>query len=185
MSEEQIAFHFGPALAGIKPANLISCRKRDGEQIAAQVQRLNRAMNQKDIYFKILSENDVRVLVLVYRKKQLEKQLGNRAVLSLLKKFGYKESDNLEQMLKKLSERLKDDEFPHEIGAFLGYPTHDILGFIQNRGAGAVLTGDWKVYADPEGAKATFRRYKTCRHAIQKRLKRGETLAQVFCCRAV
>ena len=50
-----------------------------------------------------------------------------------------------EQCLARLIERLKDaDEFPHEIGLFLGYPPEDVEGFIQEPN-GQKYTGIWKV----------------------------------------
>ena len=73
------------------------------------------------------------------------------------------------------------ENFPHEIGAFLGYPLHDIYGFIYHRDAGCILTGEWKVYEDEDGARKLFMRYNKCRRALLARLEEGKTLAQIFC----
>ena len=72
-------------------------------------------------------------------------------------------------------------EFPHEIGAFLGYPAHDIYGFINHKDRGCLLVGEWRVYEDAEGAVHLFDKYKRCRNAVLRRIDQGKTLAQIFC----
>ncbi len=53
-----------------------------------------------------------------------------------------------------LSQRLCcEEDFPHEIGVFLGYPLADVIGFIQNRGKNFTACGYWKVYTDPTAAQ--------------------------------
>ena len=65
-------------------------------------------------------------------------------------------------MLKRLSQRIRlyadgQTDFPHEIGAFLGYPLADVESFIENRGKNYAYLGYWKVYHDVEQAVKTFR----------------------------
>ena len=67
-------------------------------------------------------------------------------------------------------------DFPHEIGCFLGYPAHDIEGFIEHGGQNYLICGAWKVYADAEGAQATFNAYKQCTHALTRAYQRGCSL---------
>lgn len=67
-------------------------------------------------------------------------------------------------------------DFPHEIGCFLGYPPHDIEGFIEHGGQNYLLCGAWKVYADAERAQATFTAYKRCTHALTRAYQRGCSL---------
>ena len=55
------------------------------------------------------------------------------------------------------------NEFPHEIGLFLGYPPEDVDGFINNGAKGAKYVGTWKVYGDESIAKRTFAQYKNVR----------------------
>lgn len=46
----------------------------------------------------------------------------------------------LEQLLERLSGRISaSEDFPHEIGLFLGYPVDDVTGFIQNKGRNYLL----------------------------------------------
>ena len=54
--------------------------------------------------------------------------------LAFLESCGY-ESGDTDFLLKQLSGRLcLEQDYPHEIGLFLGYPLADVVGFIENRG---------------------------------------------------
>ena len=81
----------------------------------------------------------------------------------LIGQYGYKES-NIEEMLAHLSERIcectaQGNGFPHEIGAFLGYPMADVQSFIEKDGKDFIMTGYWKVYSNPEKARMIFHEY--------------------------
>lgn len=181
MLEMLIARHCGPALAGIKPGNLVSCYKDRIPDIKSEIERLNGELNVKGIFLETVCECNARVLLLVYRKKQLEEYLKKPEIQELLNAYGYKGFDNVCEYIERLKTRLNGNEFPHEIGAFLGYPVHDIYGFIHHKDSGCLLVGEWRVYEDAEKAKVLFERYETCRCAIVKRLMQGKTLAQIFC----
>jgi hypothetical protein len=181
MLENIIAYHCGPALAGIKPANIVSCYKDRIPDIHTSIDRLNEELNGRDIYFEILCECDRRVLLMVYRSKALEVCLSSPEIRELLCSFGYEQYSNLRRDLERLKSRLGKDDFPHEIGAFLGYPIHDIYGYIHHRNEGCIFTGDWRVYERADEARELFARYSKCRRAILRRLNRGSTLARVFC----
>ena len=68
MIEKIIAYYCAPALAGIKPANIVSCSKSKIKNIHNCIKILNNQLNPKDIYAYILCECENRVLVMVYRK---------------------------------------------------------------------------------------------------------------------
>lgn len=181
MIEHVIAYHCGPALAGIKPSNIAACYKSKIPNIHEEIKRLNAQLNCKDIYFDILCECEKRALVMVYRRNKLCSYLQREEISELLYSFGYDREIDLEKYTDRLKSRLNKAEFPHEIGAFLGYPAHDIYGFINHKNEGCLLTGEWKVYKDADTAKKLFERYSRCRCALLKRILQGKTLAQVFC----
>lgn len=78
MLEVLLAYHCAPALAGIKSANIAACQKPKISNLYADIDRLNIELNRKDIYIEILCECEKRVILIVYRKKMLEKQLQER-----------------------------------------------------------------------------------------------------------
>lgn len=181
MLETLLAKHCGPALAGIKPGNLVTCIKNEIPNLKSDILRLNFELNRKDIYIEAICECDRSILLLVYRRKLLGEYLNSSEIFTLLKKCGYDKCKSIEDYIERLKTRLDDSEFPHEIGAFLGYPAHDIYGFVHHRDEGCLLVGEWRVYKDADKAAELFRRYKCCRCAILKRLAQGKTLAQIFC----
>ena len=180
MFEKTLAYFCAPALAGIKPSNLVSLQKVEIPDVHAQVMRFNETFSGIGICAEILCECDKRALVIIYRPALLEKTLAQPEIRQLLARYGYAESLSLEEKLSVLKEHLTHSEFPHEIGAFLGYPAADIDGFIRCHGKGAVLVGEWKVYADKQKAKALFARYKSCRKALLSKVNEGKSLAQIF-----
>lgn len=182
MIENIIAYHCGPALAGIKPSNIVACYKDKLPDVHESIIRLNLQLNHKDIYIEALCECEKRVLIMVYRRKKLSEQLSRNEISDFLSSFGYDSDSRLCEKILTLKERIANNEsFPHEIGTFLGYPLHDIYGFINHRNDGCLLTADWKVYEDEDGARKIFERYNKCRRALLARLKDGKTLAQIFC----
>lgn len=178
MLETALAYYCGPALAGIKTANLVSCFRRDYPRLNEELEDLNQKLNNKDIYFTILCACSERTLIMVYRKQKLWSHLQNRDTVLLLKEFGYP-MDSFEKMLECLRQRVTSNkEFPHEIGVFLGYPLHDVKGFIEKKEA--KYTGHWKVYKQVEEAKKLFHRYDLCRTAILRQMDRGKDLNALF-----
>ena len=56
--------------------------------------------------------------------------------------------------------------FPHEMGVLLGYPTEDVLGFIENQGKNYLYAGYWKVYGNLEDTLKTFEAYDRARDYV-------------------
>lgn len=181
MLERLIAHYCGPALAGIKPANIVSCDKRRMPHVHTQLECLRTELGDKGICIDILCQCEKRVLVMVYRESVLSAHLKKKEMADFLSGYGYGDLTTAAEYIEILKSRMKHDDFPHEIGVFLGYPLHDIQGFINHRDNGCLLIGEWKVYKDAESAEKLFRRYKVCRAAIVRRLERGHSLSRIFC----
>ena len=65
--EELIARHCGPALAGIKPANLVSVSKAKIDNIDEKMTALNAKLNRKDIYLETICECDKTAVIRRYK----------------------------------------------------------------------------------------------------------------------
>lgn len=181
MLEFLIANHCAPALAGIKPANIATCQKENIPDIHKRLKMLNTELNVRDIYIDILSENDKSLMLMVYRKNVLTGHLAERKNKAFLSKYGYNDLKTSDEYLNFLRSRLRYDDFPHEIGVFLGYPLRDIYCFINHRNEGCVLTGDWKVYHNVDEAEKIFKRFKACKRAVANKVASGKSLAEIFC----
>lgn len=138
MFEMLIARNCAPALAGIKPSNIATCRKADFADVHEEVAHINRELNLRGIFVEILCECEVSALIIVYRKSVLCAHLQNRSNRAFLARYGYGEASGLEEYIDILKSRLGCDKFPHETGVLLGYPLRDIHCFIHHPKEGAL-----------------------------------------------
>ncbi len=102
-----------------------------------------------------------REVLILYRENWLDAYLKQEEIATFLQYSGY-QIGSLRKQLQRLGERIagfysKTQDFPHEMGLFLGYPLEDVRGFIEHRGAQCKCTGYWKVYSNEEHAKRMFR----------------------------
>ncbi|MDY4000649.1 MAG: DUF3793 family protein [Blautia sp.] len=162
MSDEIIIRHGSPTLAGLKTANLFTCPYTDKNEILGDLRSLNRRLVPKGVRIIPLRLSKGRALLYIYRPGKLKNDFAVKEAAELLETYGYSVKDPgkcVVQLSKRLNER---DEFPHEIGLFLGYPPEDVKGFIDNRAEGYKCIGCWKVYGDEQNAKRKFESYKKC-----------------------
>lgn len=171
--------HCSPALAGLKAANLFRCTISSSEELRKQLILLNRNLNGKGLYLEILRETSKSALILVYRKKMLQSQLDKREVAEFLAGYGYTDR-SLESCIARLKKRFgENEEFPHEIGIFAGYPLADVIGFIQNSGQNYKFTGCWKVYHNEGEAKKLFRKFQRCKELYEQMFSVGKSIVQL------
>ncbi|MDO5134258.1 MAG: DUF3793 family protein [Eubacteriales bacterium] len=183
MSDELVVQFGSPTLAGIKTGNLFTCPYTDRGQTMKELRRLNRALCPKGLRILPLRYSAERVLIYLYRPKQLEKDLAGKEAAELLERAGYRPGSATECVVE-LIHRLNDlkSEFPHEIGLFLSYPPEDVRGFIDhggNRNEGCKLVGVWRVYGDEERARKLFEQYRKCTESFCKQLSEGVPLARL------
>lgn len=149
--------HAAPTLAGLKTANMFNYIFDNIEKLEQEVLMLNQEFNTKGLYFEILRRNSKTVLLYVYRKKRLVQELKEKRTIQLLHNAGYDNVTDVKACLEYLKQRLESsDQFPHEIGVFLGYPIEDVLGFINNCGMNCKCCGYWKVYGDEKRHNTYF-----------------------------
>ena len=167
--ERLLAFHSSPAICGIKAANLISLDYY--ESLQEEIGELN--LKYPNICLYTLQKKNNKVLLLVFRKKVLEKHLFEDNTKEFLTHLGYNTS-SIDSMLEGLVSRMELDAFPHEVGVFLGYSLEDIKAFMD--GHECLYVGYWKVYSDVEAKKELFERFTRCRDCVTKLVKRGYSL---------
>ena len=179
MFEEYLITHCSPTLASLKPASLFLYRFSFGEELYESVAVWDTQFQKKGIRITILRENAETALIYVYRPVAMVRELSRPEILSFLVSTGY-QAGTIDQMLEQLRTRLHgSEEFPHEIGVFLGYPLNDVLGFIKNHGSNCKGMGDWKVYGDLGEAQKTFAKFKKCREIYANLWHQGRTIWQL------
>lgn len=107
----------------------------------------------------------------MYRPDKLRRDLTDPLASSILTQRSYPTGSS-ERCVAELARRLNAaEEFPHEIGLFLGYPSQDVDGFIRCGAREAKCVGTWRVYGDEEAARKKFSLYKKCKRVYLDSLK--------------
>ena len=103
--EKQLIEHCAPTLAGIKSANLFSYFYGDEGLARTELKEVNTLSNERGVYVEAMLWREKSVLIYVYRKNHLQKELSQPEVMELLMKYGYKNAE-LEDCIHHLKGRL-------------------------------------------------------------------------------
>lgn len=181
MSEYTIVKHCAPTLAGLKTGNLFVISYEDEDKLHGDIERMNRAHGHKGLSFVVLRARGGRALIYVYRPKKLASDLDGKETKEILSRLGYGECPCVESCIRRLSHKIRGCEnFPHEIGLFLGYPPEDVRGFMECKGKGFKKCGCWKVYGDVSEAEKLFCKYKKCTCVYMECLARGKSIDELI-----
>lgn len=179
--ENQLIIHTSPTLLGIKQANMFSFPIEKLSEYRLEIKNHNDLLNKLGIYIDYLYKCSRRVFIIVYRKSNLINYLKNDTVSKFLIKEGYPENPGYEENFKKVFSYLRKrtnnyNEFPHEIGFFLGYPPYDVFEYIYQKGANFKFCGYWKVYKNEESARRMFVNYEKCKSfLLRKAIENSDT----------
>lgn len=179
MLEASIIAHCAPTLAGIKTANLFSYRHTSIDSMKAELLEQNQKLNEKGVFVEILKADDTKALVYVYRKNMLDLDLQKEEAWKMLVNCGYScqgTPDCLECLKNRLFRR---EDFPHEIGLFLGYPLQDVRGFIEQKGKNYKCSGLWKVYGDEKKTRELFQKIEKCSEVYRKLFADGCSISKL------
>ena len=175
--ELQIVLQCAPTLAGLKTSNLLIL-PRDLEDDARIALRHTGLMGYRLAYDK------QRVIFLVFSRAKLMSYLGKDEVREFLMAFGY---DNVSfgaalAVFQKRYEKFIStrENFPHEMGVFLGYPLCDVKGFIENDGDKYKIAGYWKVYGDAYNTKRLFKLFDDTKDDMVCKISEGYSLNQII-----
>lgn len=140
----------GAVILGSKPAEIINVpgSKEDKKIKLSQIEAF--FSNCSRITYRIITTHDGGKRVLFINEKSMEKVLVNKRCINFLKFVGYPADYELNDYMDELVFRLQSEEFPHEIGVFLGYPLKDVLGFMGYGNKELVEVRNWRIYGDKE-----------------------------------
>ena len=180
MSDQYIAKHCAPTLAGIKTGSLFTVTCTDRDTLARELSELNGVLTRFGLRAIPLRVSRKRALIYLYRPDALSRDLRSPEAAEILRAKGYRDPDPglcLGRLIRRLRET---DEFPHEIGLFLSYPPEDVRGFMKDPHAGYKCVGFWKVYGDREKAERVFDRYRRCTEAFCRATADGKKLENLI-----
>lgn len=175
MLERKLIEHAAPTLARIKMANLLHLTVKDEAEFAGELERLGRQLAGKGLQLTVLRRSGVRALVYLFRPDKLSAVMNCPRVQALLRNNGYTDLSP-DGALQHLRRRLQEEDFPHEIGVFLGYPIADVESFIVHGGRNCAACGCWKAYHNVCEAQRIFAQYAKCRDVYMKLFACGRSL---------
>lgn len=183
MSEELLIRHCSPTLAGLKTGNMFNCSFENREELKKSLRHWNKLLVKKGLRVIPLRVTDNKALLYVYRPGSLTRDLSGELARGLLNREGYC-ADIPHKCLTQLIHRIAESEdFPHEVGLFLGYPPEDVSGFMDGR-EDFKCVGVWKVYGDAEAAQRTFAKYRKCSRIYQDRFAHGSSIDRLALAKA-
>lgn len=180
MSIDYVIQHAAPTLAGIKTGNLFPCTFASTQDMVRDLREINRVLVPRGLRLLPLRRKDDRALLYLFRPADLSRDLAGQEARRLLREAGY--GDDLTHLvcLRELTRRLREgEEFPHEIGLFLGYPPEDVAGFMTHRGKNCKCVGCWKVYGDEQAARNLFEKYEMCSKIYSRQWQQGKSIEQL------
>ena len=178
MSDEMLIRCCAPTMACLKTGSMFNCAFESGKQMTDELRSLNQRLRWNGLRILPLRRQGERVLLYMYRPELLKRDLNHPLARRLLSECGYT-CFEVGGCLAQLRTRLKtNDEFPHEVGLFLGYPPADVDGFMHRRDS-YKLCGLWKVYDDVESASRQFDRCRRCTKAYLCRYAQGWPLEKL------
>ncbi len=179
INEKILIEHGSLTLSSLKTASLFAVKFDKKENLYKSIEFWNNKFLHRGIKIISLKVKHNSALIYLYRENMLKKDLEDSTAKNILSDYGY-DGLNVNDLLKRLDERLCTyDEFPHEIGLFLGYPPEDVEGFICNGGKNCNLCRYWKVYGDTNKALKQFERYDKCRALYKKLWQEGKDILRL------
>lgn len=179
MNEEYLVRHCSPTLAGLKTANLFTCPCRDRQEVLTSVRGLNKRLRGRGVRLVPLRFSEKNALIYLYRPRKLAADMRDDQAARLLRERGY-DPACCDRCVAQLMDRLRSQQdFPHEIGLFLGYPAEDVRGFMECGPDCCKCTGCWKVYGDEAAARKTFALYKKCSRVYWEQWEKGSNIERL------
>ena len=174
--EKLLACHCAPTLKGKKAGSMFHLPLAQCIYYMDCITHFNSIYNKEGMFLRVMSGKKHRMTIYVYRLKLLLKILENEEVSSFLSQYKY--PGKIIQQLDYLDEKIKEEEYPHEIGIFLGYPIWDVKGFIEKKKC--VHCGMWRVYEREEESKKLFEEYENNKKELLYLLGKGYHLQQIL-----
>ncbi len=173
----RLGLNCGITFAGIKPASLFWLKDGHDKDLAYY----RRVFAKKDFRFMTVKSAAGRKLFYVFHRGKLEQILSDSQNYAFLRERGYVYS-TAGEALRELKRRMEGEEdFPHEVGLFLGYPLEDVRGFIEDKCGGTFIScGYWKVYGEVAEREKLFRQYERCARCICGKMQCGQSLENIF-----
>ncbi|MCR5201500.1 MAG: DUF3793 family protein [Lachnospiraceae bacterium] len=180
MPDKFLVEQCAPTLAGLKTGSMFIIRNESNADADREIINLNKLLSTKGLRAISLNRTDSYTLIYIYRPDFLKRDLNEPEAREILKDLGY-DNESISKCILKLTKRFSEEnEFPHEIGLFLGYPPFDVKCFLTHPDEGVKCVGTWKVYSDEKKAESTFFKFKKCTEVYKRLIDEGRPLNKMI-----
>ena len=180
--ENFLVYNTSLVIAGVKPAVTIAMNKNN-MKLYSNWNNFGKSFVEKiNLEFIELRESNEAIIIMIYDKHILKKELNTKDHLEFLSKLGYPNKVEIKDYVNTLKSRYEKYHCPHELGLFLGIPFEDVKDFMECTTKKCLLCGYWKVYNDSSKAKMIFNQYDkvkeyTIRNMLEGNLSRDLALS--------
>jgi len=158
------------SIMGSKPSEILSIPNFDVNKEIKLDDIKNHFSLCSKVEFIVIDKKEKGLKILFVNKESLSTQLNNIKIQNFLKFLGYPNVVNVNSCLDHLIEKLKGDNFPDEIGIFLGYPLKDVVGFMGYGNYKFHNTKYWRIYGDPRPSEDLYSKFLSHREKIRDML---------------
>ena len=162
----------GPVILGSKPSEIVNIPGTREERVMKLQEIENFFKNCLKIKYRVITKRDNRKRILFINEDSMIKCLENKKCKNFLKFLGYPKDYSLKAYIDELVDRLESDEFPDEIGIFLGYPLKDVLGFMGYSKKDFTCVCSWRFYGDVEASYEVYNRFARDKEKMRKMVER-------------
>jgi len=157
----------GPVLMGSKPSEILNIPEFDVNKETKLNDIKNHFSLCSKVEFIFIDKKEKGLKILFVNKESLAIQINNIKIQNFLKFLGYPNVADVNSCLDHLIEKLKGDNFPDEIGIFLGYPLKDVVGFMGYGNYKFHNTKYWRIYGDPRPSEDLYSKFLSHREKIR------------------
>lgn len=161
-----------PVRSGVKPAEFLRVRKcyrsKPEEGFCIHQAEILATLRLPCRFLRKDAESS---LLLFYHPDLLQETLRNPVIREELVRIGYPREPSASAALAFLRKRFTEENLPHEIGFFLGYPPKDVLGYLRKEKRTPIRHGVWQVFGDPAESLRRMRLYSAVESLAEKILE--------------
>lgn len=171
----QLALQCAPLILGLRISLFLTVTDQ-------QLKRIENILRDRKISLYKICEHYGKMAVLLFYEEKLEEYFAEETVWNLLSRLGYSGGsfyDFMDFFAERYKKFLKNEiPFPHEMGIFLGYPTEDVMGYLENAGDNYLCAGDWKVYKNVQEKRRLFSQFDRARDVLVSLILQGNSLVE-------
>lgn len=161
----------GATMVGVKPAELLNIPlTKVGTTNSHWEECKVCLLLNKSIKLREIRKQNGSAQVFFYHSTSLNTALCSKANSRFLQELGYPKQYSVEGYVDFLVKRLNSNDFPHEIGIFLGYPLKDVLGFMGHSSLKLVKTKGWKIYGNENISNKRYQSFVQARTKVREHI---------------